>query len=102
MSAADMNRLGIEAEVAFRFEHKVIPRERPYNEYEIEAAITALPAIETLDTRQVDFEAVPVLDKATDFLSNGSFVAGTQIREWRALDPEDIRIRVAVKREGDV
>src|SRR6478735_3618950 len=56
-SAAEVPMLGVEAEIA--------------------AAVTALAAIEVVDTRFANYADTPVIDRLADFISNGGFVTGT-------------------------
>ena len=62
ISAASMNMVGVEAEVAFRFAKDLPPRTRPYSERSIAAAIgEVLVAIELCDTRLADWKETPGL-----------------------------------------
>jgi 2-keto-4-pentenoate hydratase len=83
---SDMALVGVEAEIAFRFDKALPPRERPYDRGEIAAAVTAFPAVEILDSRFRDYEGTPVIDRAADFMSNSAFVAGRPRDDWRSFD----------------
>jgi 2-keto-4-pentenoate hydratase len=94
--------LGIEAEIAFRFDRSLPPREAPYERGEIEDAVTAFPAIELVDTRFPSYERAHFYDRAADFLSNGGFVAGPAREDWQAFDLEDIEASVTIDGEERV
>jgi 2-keto-4-pentenoate hydratase len=87
---------GIEAEIAFRFERDLPPRERDYDYAEVAGAATAFAAIEIVDSRFRDYRAAPLLDKAADCVSNGGFVAGTLQPGWRALDLAQVAVRLVI------
>jgi 2-keto-4-pentenoate hydratase len=86
MRAADVPMLGVEAEIAFRLERDLPPREAPYTKEEIAACTTAFAAIEVVDTRFANYADTPVIDRLADFISNGGFVAGTVRPDWRTID----------------
>jgi 2-keto-4-pentenoate hydratase len=77
---------GVEAEIAFRFDRDMPPRRSPYEYAEVAAAVTAMAAIEIVDSRFRDYRGTPLLDKAADCVSNGGFIAGTLQPNWRTLD----------------
>lgn len=86
MRAADVPMLGVEAEIAFRLDRDLPPREAPYTKEEIATCATALAAIEVVDTRFANYADTPVIDRLADFISNGGFVAGTVRPDWRTID----------------
>jgi 2-keto-4-pentenoate hydratase len=86
IKASSMPLLGIEAEIAFRFEHAMPPREAEYVIAEIIEAATALPAIEIVDSRFTSYRGTPVLDRLGDCMSNGALVCGEARPDWRDLD----------------
>lgn len=94
--------LGIEAEIAFRFDRGLPPRAAPYERGEIEDAVTAFPAIELVDTRYPSYERAHFLDRAADFLSNGGFVAGSAQPDWQSFDLELIEASVTIDGEERV
>ncbi len=107
LSASDFHRLGIEAELALRVGRDLPPRERRYTRDEVLAALDTLhPAIEIVDSRFADRERMDDLSLVADNQSNGAFVYGAQVREWRGVDLARQRVRlsidgaVAVEREG--
>lgn len=78
--------LGVEAEIAFRFDRDMPPAMRDYTYAEVAAAVTAFPAIEVVATRFSDYAGTPLLDRAADFVSNGAFVRGPARPDWRDFD----------------
>jgi len=94
--------LGLEAEIAFRFERDLPPREAPYERGEIEEAVTAFAAIEIVDTRFPSYQQAHFYDRAADFLSNGGFVAGTARPDWQAFDLETIEATLTIDGEERV
>lgn len=94
--AARVPMLGVEAEIAFRFEHALPPRGPQYDYEEVAAAVSALPAIEVVATRFRDYAGTPLLDRAADFVSNGAFVQGTPRPDWRRLDLKNIEVTLTI------
>jgi 2-keto-4-pentenoate hydratase len=88
--------LGVEAEIAFRFDRDLPPAKRDYTRDEVAAAVTAFPAIEVVATRFADYAATPVLDRAADCVSNGAFVRGKPVADWRKHDLSKIEVVLAI------
>ncbi len=88
--------LGVEAEIAFRFDRDLVPRVRPYDYDEIAAAVTALPAIEVVDSRFRGYPNAPLLDRIADCMSNGAFVYGEAQERWRDFDLETLDVELVV------
>jgi 2-keto-4-pentenoate hydratase len=86
--ASQVPLLGIEGEIAFRFERDLPPRDRDYSRDEIADAATALVGIEIVSSRFQSYEQTPALHRTADFMSNGLYVTGTVRPDWRevALD----------------
>jgi 2-keto-4-pentenoate hydratase len=87
---------GVEAEIAFRFDRDMPARAAPYDYAEVAAAVTALAAIEIVDSRFRDYRSAPLLDKAADGVSNGGFVAGTLQPDWRKLDLKQVAVTLTI------
>ena len=88
---------GVEAEISFRLGADLPPRDAPYGRAEVIAAISdCLPAIEVLDARFVDPDAVDRLSQLADGLSHGGFVYGAPAVNWQAIDfaRESVRLLV--------
>jgi 2-keto-4-pentenoate hydratase len=84
--AADVPLLGVEGEVAFRFDRDLFPRGNDYSAEEITAATTALVGIEIVASRFTDYAKTPILDRTVDLMSNGAFITGTVRPDWRQTD----------------
>ena len=95
--AAKVPLLGVEAEVAFRFERDLPARERPYDYEEVAAAASAFAAIEIVDSRYRDYRNAPLLERVADCVSNGAFVLGSAQPRWRDFDLArlDARLEIA-------
>jgi 2-keto-4-pentenoate hydratase len=100
IAAARVPLLGVEAEVAFRFDRDVEPRERPYEYAEVAAAVTAFPAIEIVDSRFRDYRGAPLIERIADCVSNGAFVAGIAQERWREFDLTKLDARLEI--DGEV
>jgi 2-keto-4-pentenoate hydratase len=96
IDAADVPLLGVEAEIAFRFDRALPPRSTAYSHEEVAAAATALAAIEVVDSRFADYKGSAMLDRVADCGSNGAFVHGAPISDWRSLDLVDIGVTMTV------
>lgn len=98
--AALVPLLGVEAEVAFRFDRDLPPRDRLYTYEEVAAAVTAFPAIEIVDSRFRDYRGAPLIERIADCVSNGAFVQGAPQPRWREFDLTKIEARLEL--DGDV
>ena len=84
--------LGVEGEIAYRFDRDLPPRARPYSDSEVREAVgTAHVAIEVCATRFTDWAGAPVLWKLADLQSTAVLVIdegmlGEGLRDWRTLD----------------
>ncbi len=88
---------GVEAEIAVRMGASLPPREAPYTEAEVLAAIgSAHPAIEVLDSRYTDVDAVDPLSALADSLSHHALVVGPAIPDWQGIDLAQEGVRLLV------
>jgi 2-keto-4-pentenoate hydratase len=79
--------VGIEGELAFRFARPLLPRAEPYGEDEVWDAIDALhPAIELVQSRFADPQAMDKLALLADNLANYGFCYGAAVPDWRHID----------------
>ncbi len=92
--AAEVPLLGVEPEIAFRFDRGLPPRERPYLYEEVAAAVTAFVAIEIVDSRYRDYRNAPMLERIADCVSNGAFVQSALQPRWREFDLKAIEARL--------
>ncbi|MSO76653.1 MAG: 2-keto-4-pentenoate hydratase [Alphaproteobacteria bacterium] len=87
LPADRFGRLGLEAEIAYRFGRDLPARVAPYGEDEVLAAIATLhPAIEVVDTRLKAFPDIDRRWQVADNAANGGFVYGPGVAEWRRID----------------
>jgi 2-keto-4-pentenoate hydratase len=94
VAAATMPLLGIEAEIAFRF-----TRDLPAGTYTYEQvadAVTAFAAIEIVDSRFRTYPDLSLMDRHADCVSNGGFVAGPAVADWRKLDLVNIAVTLTI------
>jgi 2-oxo-hept-3-ene-1,7-dioate hydratase len=89
-----INYRNSECEFAFRLGADLPPREAPYVEEEVRAAIESLmPAVEIGDTVFKDwYGASAYLGSCLDNGGAAAFVYGTPIRDWQSLDLPNARI----------
>jgi 2-keto-4-pentenoate hydratase len=84
----------LECEVAFVLGTDLPPRQMPYTQSEIEAAVEAVvPGIEVADSRWP--ADIPNLLKLADSMGNGAFITGAPIRDWRKLDLGNLAITLS-------
>ena len=78
---------GVEAELAFTLSQALPPRPEPYRVADVEAAVaTVHAAIELVDSRFVDLDAVDALSVLADFQSNGALVVGKGVALPQAFE----------------
>lgn len=96
MAAAAVPQCGVEGEVAFRFRHDLPPRATPYSREEVATAVDACAAIEVVTSRYAEPDGASAFDKLADCISNGGFVHGTAIADWRHLDLARLKVVLSV------
>jgi len=94
--------LGVEAEIAFRFDRALPPRATAYTYDEVASAVTAFMAIEVVDSRYSTYPKTPLLDRVADFHSNGAFVQGEPIGSWRGLDLVNLDVELLIDGQSTV
>ncbi len=78
---------GIETEVCFTIGHDLPPRAEPYTREETIAAMaTAHPAIELLDSRYVNADAVDPFSGLADSQSHFALIVGPGRADWHGID----------------
>ena len=88
---------GVEAEIAVRMGTDLPPRDTPYTPAEVLAAIaSAHPAIELLQSRFQDVDAIDPLSALADSLSHYGLVWGAAIPGWQSIDLAAEGVRVLV------
>lgn len=97
------HRIGVEAEIAYRFARDLPNRVRAYTFEEIAAAVSeALVAIEICDTRLADWSTAPELWQLADFQNNAALVIGSGTAAWQSIDFRAQRVRLQVDGERRV
>ena len=96
LPSARVPLLGVESEIAFRFDRSLPPRAREYDYDEVAAAVTAFMAIEIVASRFATYPKTPLLDRVADFMANGAFVAGDSIPNWRSLDLSQAEVELMI------
>ena len=97
LSASRFNVTGVEAEIAYMLGRDLPPREAPYGRHEVlDAIASAHPAIEVLQSRFADPDAVDKLSALADSLSHFALVLGPSVEGWRdvAWDAEEVVLQV--------
>jgi len=97
LEGAAFNTRIIEAEVAFHIGADLPPIGRPYEEADVVAVIDyVVPAIEVVESRYVNFRALDRMSVVADSMSNGGFIHGEPVHDWRGLDLENLTAALVV------
>jgi 2-keto-4-pentenoate hydratase len=94
--AALVPQCGVEGEVAFVFRADLPPRATAYSREEVAAVLDACAAIEVVSSRYADPDAASMIDKLADCISNGAFVHGSVLKDWRALALGKLKVTLTV------
>ncbi len=87
LKGADFKTRIIEAEVAFHIASDLPLLDRAYESEDLIDAIDFIvPAIEVVESRYANFRALERMSVLADSLSNGGFVHGEPVHDWRGLD----------------
>ena len=95
VAATQVPLLGVEAEIAFRFDRDLPPRDRDYSYDDVSRSVTAMAAIEVVDSRFRDYAGTALLDRLADCASNGAFIHGGVQARWRDFDLLGIDVELA-------
>jgi 2-keto-4-pentenoate hydratase len=77
----------VEAEISFTFQTGLPPRDTPYTQQDIIAAIgTCQPGLEVLQSRLENPGAAGQLALLADFIQTGAYVWGEPIDDWQSID----------------
>jgi 2-keto-4-pentenoate hydratase len=88
---------GIEAELAFALARDLPPRDARYTTVEIGASIASVhPAIEVVESRFVDFQAVDALSRLADFVSHGALVVGPGVSLPEGFDVREQAVELDI------
>lgn len=94
VKAAMVPLMGIEGEIAFRFERDLPAGKHSYED--VANAVTAFAAIEIVDSRYKSYPDVTAQERNADFVSNGGFVRGPDAVHWRKLDLVNIAVTLTI------
>lgn len=94
--AAEVPQCGVEGEVAFVFRRDLPARQAEYSREEVAAVVDACAAIEVVTSRYQDADKVSNLEKLADCISNGAFVHGAVLADWRGLELGKLKVVLAV------
>ena len=94
--AAAVSQCGVEGEVAFVFRRDLPARQAPYSREDVAAAVDACAAIEVVTSRYQDPDKVSNLEKLADCISNGAFVHGAVLADWRGLELGKLKVALVV------
>jgi 2-keto-4-pentenoate hydratase len=86
IAASKVPLLGIEQEIAFRFDKAMPARATDYTREEVQDAVSAFAAIEIVDSRFRNYKDAPAIEKSADFCSNGGLVQGSFNPDWKKFD----------------
>ncbi|ANG64127.1 hypothetical protein A8C75_17715 [Marinobacterium aestuarii] len=86
--ASSLHMIGIEVELAYRFNQDLPQREQPYSADEVAAAIEGVyVVVEVVDTRLKTWETCAEMWKLADNQINAALIVGNGTQDWRTLDP---------------
>lgn len=94
VKAATVPLMGIEGEIAFRFERDLPAGKHSYED--VANAVSAFAAFEIVDSRYKSYPDVSAQERNADFVSNGGFVRGPSAANWRKLDLVNIAVTLTI------
>jgi 2-keto-4-pentenoate hydratase len=86
----------VEVEVAFRFTCDLPQRAAPYSHQEVLKAVQPFTALEVVDSRYANYAETPWLQRTADFMSNGAFVKGEDLRYPETRDLSQLEVALTV------
>jgi 2-keto-4-pentenoate hydratase len=93
---AEVPQCGVEGEVAFVFRRDLPARQAVYSREDVAAVVDACAAIEVVTSRYQDADKVSNLEKLADCISNGAFVHGAALADWRGLELGKLKVALVV------
>ncbi len=99
IAASAVPDLGVEGEIAFRFTRDLPARATDYSKAEVAEAVTALPAIEIVSGRLLNWQNQPPMAQLADCLNNGALVRGSEAADWRHRDIANLQVTAWVNGE---
>jgi 2-keto-4-pentenoate hydratase len=87
--------LAWECEFGFRLARDLAPRERPYDESEVAAAVESVhPVLEVVTSRFDNWREQPVFARLADNGGEGAIVWGAAVHDWRRHNLADVRVEL--------
>jgi 2-keto-4-pentenoate hydratase len=96
--------LCIEPEITFRLLADLAPREKLYRPEDVASVVEACPSMEVVDTRfdtkyrtirQRLNERSTLVEAYADHITNGAFIIGKGVADWRDIDFGAMRVRMS-------
>jgi 2-keto-4-pentenoate hydratase len=87
--------LGMEAEIAFKLNADLPKRATPYTREDVASVVSACPAIEIIQSRYIDSNAVTLYERIADHFL-GAFVQGPLKKDWTSLDLSKAHVTLEV------
>ena len=101
LPASQFHMIGIEVEIAFRVGRDLARADPDYSPSEVVSAIeTMIPSIEVVDTRLKKWDTADKMSLLADNQSNGAFVSGPGLADWRDIDLSRQTARLSI--DGDI
>lgn len=97
--AASLSPIGVEAEIAFRFDRDAPARAPDYGHDEIQAMTTPFVAIEVVASRYASYRDAPFLDRVADLVSNGGFIVGPERPDLRFAELTELEATLTIDGE---
>lgn len=92
----ELRLIGLEVEIAFRIDAELPPPDHADFEALAAERVSALAAVEIVDTRLADWEAAGAHWRLADNQINGGLVVGDPVPAWRTLDLQTVEAALDV------
>jgi 2-keto-4-pentenoate hydratase len=96
LEGAKFHGLALEIEFAFRVLRDLPRRDSAYLYDEVAAAIEFVPLIEVIGSRFQDRTALSGPEHLADANSNGAFIVGAAVADWRSIDFRKLKVDLAI------
>lgn len=98
-TSAEIDRIGVELEVGFLVDRPLPDAGDTDFERRARDCVSAVAALEIVDTRLSDIESAPPLLRLADNQLNGGLVVGAPRRDWQEMDLATVRARLSLGTE---
>lgn len=99
LPAARVPLCGVEGEIAFILDRDFPVRAEDYRYEDVASAVTAVVALEIVDTRFADFHKAAAISKLADCSSSGGLVLGLPRADWRKTDLSALEVSITIDGE---